>query len=168
MLRYRPVARIFFFFFWGGGYVPQEPGTNILMFEWYAMQVPKIHRAEWQTYWVTEFGTSFSSAGNTCERRRREPLGGSGGMPCPGKFSNLKALKCHFQHSQAESCVKMVPKIDCYFLLNLTKKSVVIRCNIFTPLLMLAKYDTSFLRRTKKCSVVLSSVHLRFFPRAYN
>ena len=33
----------------GGGCVPQEPGTNILMFEQYAMQVPKIQRAEWRT-----------------------------------------------------------------------------------------------------------------------
>ena len=30
--------------------------------------------------------------------------------PPPRKFSNLKALKCHFQHSHAESCVKKVPK----------------------------------------------------------
>ena len=88
----RPVARIFFFLGGGGGCVPQEPGPNILMFEWYAMQVPKTDRAEWRNYWVTEIG----------------------------KFSNLKALKCHFHHSKAENC------------LNLTKKSVVIRCNIFS------------------------------------
>ena len=137
----RPVARIFV---WGGrgggGCVPREPGPNILMFEWYAMQVPKIHRAEWRTYGVIEIGTSFNATGKTCERRRRDPLGGSGGMPPSpppphppsGKFSNLKALKCHFQHSRAESCVKKVPKIDRYFLLNLTKKGAVIRCDIFS------------------------------------
>ena len=27
-------------------------------------------------------------------------------------FSSLKALKCHFQRSQTENCVKKVPKID--------------------------------------------------------
>ena len=47
--------------------------------------------------------------------------GGSGGMP-PRKFSNLKALKRHFQHSQANSCAKKVPKIDGYFLIALTDK----------------------------------------------
>ena len=101
-----PVARIFC-----GGCVPQESGPNILMFEWYAMQVPKTHRAEWRTYGVIEIGTSFHATGNTCERRRRKPLGGSGGMP-PRNFSSLKALKCHFQRSQTENCVKKVPKID--------------------------------------------------------
>ena len=65
----------------GRGCVPREPGPNILMFEWYAMQVPKIHRAEWRTYGVIEIGTSFNATGKTCKRRRREPLGGSGGMP---------------------------------------------------------------------------------------
>ena len=60
-----------------------------------------------------------------------EPQGGSGGMP-PRKFSNLKALKCHFQRSQTKNCVKKVPKIDSYFHLNLTKQSVVIRCDIFS------------------------------------
>ena len=41
----RPVARGFFC--GGGGWcVPQEPGLNMLMLELYAMQVPKIHRAE--------------------------------------------------------------------------------------------------------------------------
>ena len=50
----------------------------------------------------------------------------------PRKSSNLKALKHHFQHSQADSCVNKVPKIDYYFLLNFDKKSVVISCNIFS------------------------------------
>ena len=45
----------------------------------------------------------------------------------PQKNLNLKALKGHFQHSQADSCVKKVPKID-YFLLNFDKTSVVIIC----------------------------------------
>ena len=75
----------------GGGGVPQEPGPNILMFEWYAMQVPKIHRAEWWNYWVTEIGTSFNGAGQTCERRRREPLGGVwGACPPPENFQIWK------------------------------------------------------------------------------
>ena len=97
-------------------------------------------------------------------RLRREALGGSGGMPPPPppprKFQNLKVLKRNFQHCQADGCVKKVPKID-YFLLNLAKKSVAISyifkmdnyCHI--PIqLMLAKYDTSFLRGTKKCTVI--------------
>ena len=47
---------------------------------------------------------------------------------CPSrKILNLKALKGHFQHSQSDSCVKKVPKID-YFLLNFDKTSVVIIC----------------------------------------
>ena len=57
----------------------------------------------------------------------------SGGLEAcsPRKFSNLKALKRHLQHSQADSCVKKIPKIDCYFLLNFDKKSVVISYKIF-------------------------------------
>ena len=47
----------------GGGGVPQEPGPNLLMLEWYAMQVPKIHRAEWPTNGLTEMGSSFNSIG---------------------------------------------------------------------------------------------------------
>ena len=43
------------------------------------------------------------------------------GVCSPRKFSNLKALKCYFQHSQADSCVKKVLKIDRYFLLNFDK-----------------------------------------------
>ena len=41
-------ARCQVFFVGGGGgwCVPQEPGLNMLMLELYAMQVPKIHRAE--------------------------------------------------------------------------------------------------------------------------
>ena len=121
----RPVARFFC-----GGCVTQEPEPNLLMFEWYAMHVPKMDRAEWRTYGLIEIGTSFNATGNSCERIRREPVWGSGGM-APRKFSNLKALKCHLQHSQAESDVKIIPKTDRYFFLNLTKKSVVISCKIF-------------------------------------
>ena len=59
--------------------------------------------------------------------------GGGGVGAChPRKFSNLKALKCNFQHSQADSCVKKVPKIDRYFLRNFDEKSVVISCIIFS------------------------------------
>ena len=57
------------------------------------------------------FGTIFYDMGNFNKRPRREVLGGSG----------------NFQHSQADGCVKKVPKID-YLLLNLAKKSVVISC----------------------------------------
>ena len=44
--------------------------------------------------------------------------------PHPRKFSNLKALKRHFQHSQADSCEKKVPKIDRYFRLNMDKRAL--------------------------------------------
>ena len=80
---------------------------------------------------------------------------GSSGVPPPPhrKFSNLKPLKRHFQHFRADSCAKKVPKIDRYFLLNFTKGRCYHSCNVFsklriivTPLSMLAKYDTSFLR----------------------
>ena len=54
------------------------------------------------------------------------------GACSPTKFSNVKALKRNFQHSQADSCVKKVPEIDRYFLLNFDKKNVVISCNIFS------------------------------------
>ena len=73
------------------------------------------------------WGTFRKGWGAGCERR-------SGiGRERNCLMENLKALKCHFQHSLAESCVNKVPKIDHYdFLLNLTKKSVVIRCNLFS------------------------------------
>ena len=97
-------------------------------------------RAECPTYGVSLMGTTFNGRGSRCEWRRREPLGGGGGggeeggevgaYP-PRKFSNMKALKPHFQYSQANSCVKKVPIIDCYFL-NFDKNSVAISCNIFS------------------------------------
>ena len=89
----------------------------------------------------------------------------------PRKFSNLKALKRHFQHSQADSCVRKVSKIDLYFLLNFDKKSVA-RCHqlqyIFiiincchTPF-NIRKIQYKFLTKDQKVhSVVLFSVHLR-------
>ena len=48
-------------------------------------------------------------------------LGGLGACS-PRNFSNLKAFISHFQHSQADTCVKKVPKIDRYFFLNFDKK----------------------------------------------
>ena len=45
----------------------------------------------------------------------------------PRKFLFLKALNCHFQHSQANGCVKKLPKIV-LFLPNFHKKIVVISC----------------------------------------
>ena len=72
------------------------------------------------------FRTIFYNMGNFNERQGREALGGSVGMsPPPKKKLNLKVLKCNFLHSQADGCVKKVPKID-YLLLNHAKKSVVI------------------------------------------
>ena len=64
----------------------------------------------------------------SAEHWRREKLGGSGDMPpSPRKFLYLKALKRHSQHSQADGCVKKLPKIV-YFRLNCHKKIVVISC----------------------------------------
>ena len=101
------------------------------------------------------FGTIFNDTGNFNERPRREALEGSGGMPS-GKFQNLKVLKRNFQHSQANGCVKKVPKID-YLLLNLAKKSIVISyifkidnyCHI-SFIKCLQNTILVFLRRTKK------------------
>ena len=89
-------------------------------------------------------------------------------MPPPPpsrKFSNLKALKRHFQHYQADSCIKNVPKIDRY---SVTKERYhqlyyifIINNYCHTPL-MLAKYDTSFFTKDENVhSVLLSFVHLR-------
>ena len=78
-------------------------------------------RAESQTEGLSEIWPTFNGRVNFCERRRREPLGALGASP-PRKFSNLKILKRHFQHSGADSCVEMVPKIDRYFLLNFDKE----------------------------------------------
>ena len=63
------------------------------------MQVPKIHRAEGPSYGLTEIGTTFNSTGKTCERRRRESLGGSGGMHPQKIFKSEGLIKRHFQHS---------------------------------------------------------------------
>ena len=82
------------------------------------MQCPKIHRAESPTHGLTEIGTTFNGTGNICER-----LGGSGGM-LPKKFSNMKALKRHFLHSQADSCVKKVRELIIIFFLTLTKRAL--------------------------------------------
>ena len=132
--RSRSVARIFR----RGECVPQEPGPNILMFEWYAMQAPKIHRAEWPTYGVIEIGTSINWYRKYLQAPKARASVWRGLGACPlRKFSNLKALKCHFQHSQAESCVKKVPKIDRYFLLNLTKQE---RCHKMWHIFIIENY----------------------------
>ena len=79
-------------------------------------------------------------------------VGGGGGA----YLKNRKVLKRNFQHSQADGCVKKVPKID-YLLLNLAKKSVAISytfkidnyCHI--PFIKcLQNTILVFLRRTKK------------------
>ena len=103
--------------------------------------------------------------------------GGMAPSPPPPtrKCSNLKALKRNFQHSQADSCIKKVPKIDRYFLLNFDKRSVaitelyyifVINNYCRTPL-MLAKYDTSYLPRTKTCTVYFYLLFI-YAPRVYS
>ena len=55
-----------------------------------------------------------------------------GGMLPQKIFKSESLINCHFLHSQADSCVNKVPKINRYFLLNFDKKSVVISCNIFS------------------------------------
>ena len=140
------------------------------MFELYAMQLPKTHGAECPTYGILNLNrVSFNCTENFWEHRRREPLGRCGGMP-PRKISNLKALKRNFQHSQADSCVQKVPKIDCYFLRYFDEKSIVIIFIInnycHTPL-MLAKYDTSYLPRTKTCTVYFYLLFI-YAPRVYS
>ena len=96
----------------GGGCVPQEPGPNN---ECLTMQLPKTRGGR-----VTNLQNraTFNGTGNFCEGRRREPLGGSGGMPPPQKIFKPESLKHHSQHYQANSCIKNVPKIDRYFLVN--------------------------------------------------
>ena len=83
----------------------------------------------------------------------------------------MNALKRHFQHSQADGCIKKVPKIDRYFLLNFDKKSVarchqlqynfIIKNYCHTPF-NACKIRYQFLTKDHKVhSVVLASVHLR-------
>ena len=64
-------------------------------------------RVECRTSGLTEIGATVNDRVEFCERKRREPLGESGGM-LPRKISNLKALKRHsfFQRSQTDNCVK--------------------------------------------------------------
>ena len=125
------------------------------------MLVSKTYSVECPTYGLVNssyWGRPLNGTGNFNERRRREELGGSRGMPPPPrKFLYLEALKRHFQHSQADGCVKKLPKIV-YFFLTFTKRlfssalfpKFII---IVAPLLMLAKYNTSSLRKTKKCTM---------------
>ena len=81
-------------------------------------------RVACQTYRLTEIETILNGKVNFCERRRCEPLGSLGACS-PRKDSNLVALKRHFQHSRADSCVVKVPaKIDRYFLLKFGKRAL--------------------------------------------
>ena len=112
-----PVTRIFHGGRGGGAYLKNwDPIINVGMIR--CASSGDICKAECPTYRITEIGTTFNVMGNICERRRHEPLGGGGGdgACAPRTFSNLKALKLHFQHSQVDSCVKKVPKTDRYFL----------------------------------------------------
>ena len=104
------------------------------------MQLPKTHGAECSTYILLNWNQATFNGTHTwnfCERRRRKALGGLGASPppAPRKFSNLKALKRHFQ--QADSCVKKVWKIDRFFLLNFDKKGVAFSCIIFSYLIII-------------------------------
>ena len=80
------------------------------------MQVPKTHSEVCPAYGIPEIGTIFNGTGNLCERRRLELLGGLGAYPPAENFNIWKPFKKrHLQHSQADSCVKKVLKIDHYF-----------------------------------------------------
>ena len=52
------------------------------------MQVSLDTKAERPTQGLTEVGTTCDGTGNICGRRRREPLGGSGGMLPPRIFKS--------------------------------------------------------------------------------
>ena len=76
-----------------GGVRASKTGNKTLMFELYAMPLPKTHGAECPTYGLLNLNrVTFNGTVNFCECRKREPLRGCGGMP-PRNFSNLKVLK---------------------------------------------------------------------------
>ena len=123
----RPVARIFRGGGGGGAYLKNRDQIINARTIRYASSADTQRRvSNLQTIKLKLFGTTFNGTRQFIERRKREALGWFGGMP-HRRILNLKALKGHFQHSQADSCVKKVPKID-YFLLNFDKTSVVIIC----------------------------------------
>ena len=61
-------------------------------------------RAECQTYGLTDIATTFNGMVTFASAKGASLFGGLGACPLK-KFSNLKALKRHFQHSRADSCV---------------------------------------------------------------
>ena len=166
----RPVARSFYGGGGGGAYLKnRDQIINVWIIRHGTSEVTR-----WQcpTYRPLNWNrANFNGAGNVSERRMREPLGECGVMP-PRKFSNLKAWKRHFQHSRADSCVKTEPKIDCYFFSpQLWRKErchqlcyiFIINNYLHTPL-MLVKYDTSFLPRTKTCTLYMYFYLLFVYP----
>ena len=129
------------------------------------MQVPKTHREVCPAYGVPEIGTIINGTGNFCEHRKRELQRGSGGGGWRGTPPQ-EIFRSEILKNAIASCVEKVPKYFVIFL-NFDKKSVAISCIIFSyliiivkSLLILAKHDTNYLRRTKKRCVFLSSVHL--------
>ena len=111
-------------FSWGGAYLKnRDQKINVWIIRYVTSvdtrrRVSNLRLLNWKR-------VTLNGMVNVCERPRREPLGGCGACS-PRKFSNVKALKRNFQRSQADSCVKKVPKIDRYLFLNFDKKSVVI------------------------------------------
>ena len=53
-------------------------------------------------------GGSFIFLASIFQRRRREPLGGSGGT-FPGNFANLGSLKCDYLH------LDIISEVGCIF-----------------------------------------------------
>ena len=115
----RPVARIFR----GGGGAYLKNLDQLI--NWCLND-----REDSRTESPTKIGTNLMVGGNFESAKGASPLGGVG-VCSPRTFWNLKTLKHHLQHSQADSYVKKVPKIDRYFLLIFDQISVVITCNIF-------------------------------------
>ena len=98
--------------------------------------VPKTHKEECPTHGLTEMGTNFNGTENFCERRRLR-----------GSESLFFKKKHHFQfqHSQADSCVKMkFRKLIVIFFLALAKRA------LSSAVLYFHKYSHSYLQRGKE------------------
>ena len=78
----------------GGGRFSRT-GTKYLINDTPCMQVATKPSTECRTYELTEIGATLNGSGGFCERQRREPLGGNGGM-LPQKTSKSEGLKKPF------------------------------------------------------------------------
>ena len=120
------------------------------------MQARKTQGQNVQTAVRTNWnGDEFNEWGKNCKRQRQRPLGGSGACPPPPrKFWNLKALKRHFQHSQADRkgqpcyvilfCISCVTHHDCNseFCLDIQVKRFV---HLITNIMIIKQKQISLL-----------------------